>query len=103
MVLVLSNSDADSIPATPLTSPAQSGINQKALRNQGFLFEQAAFPRRGQYPEYQGVVMGEKKPDLSGCLGLAIVLLGILLFVILAFILIIKYQPGFFQNFSPIV
>jgi len=47
--------------------------------------------------------MGEKKPDLSGCLGLAIVLLGILLFVILAFILIIKYQPGFFQNFSPIV
>ena len=47
--------------------------------------------------------MGKKKPDLSGCLGLAIVLLGILLFVILAFILIIKYQPGFFQNFSPIV
>ena len=47
--------------------------------------------------------MGKKKPDLSGCLGLVIVLLGILLFVIPAFILIIKYQPGFFQNFSPIV
>jgi hypothetical protein len=47
--------------------------------------------------------MGKEQPDLSGYLGLIIILLGIVLLVILAFFLIIQFQPGFFQNFSPIV
>jgi hypothetical protein len=41
--------------------------------------------------------MAKRQPDLKVCLGL-----GILFLVILAFVLLTKYRPGFFRDIAPV-